>query len=282
MGSANETDKIRDVVEGIGDSCRRILGSFAPSPRMVPSHVSDFSRANDPETSHFRSCEGLACPGDACLSATPEEPHPQLRRWRRNKHRQLARTPRRRGNRWNRVSTRKDVGEGTGPRVGLQDGRPDDFLATMSDVTRPSRRDAPHSVTRSRFTAVPGPYSESLFSPRDHATAPVKCDTRPPCCHGDASATQRPDSAAPKRRQFQTDTTWIYLPGRLIDISVRRGHLLGLDTQDPDVVLKTRRQDFANGIDELKSVKRLGQTVQHALYCKELSKLRRILIASGA
>ncbi|KYN42297.1 hypothetical protein ALC56_03435 [Trachymyrmex septentrionalis] len=99
--------------------------------------VSGFSRANDPRNS--RSCEGLAC-----LPARDDV-----------------------GTGRNRVSTRKDVGEGVGPRVGLQDGRPDDFLATMSDVTRPSRRDAPHSVTRSRFTAVPGPYSEeSLLSTR--------------------------------------------------------------------------------------------------------------------
>lgn len=63
----------------------------------------------------------------------------------------------------------------------------------------PGRRRPCVRRTASRHTALthcsaPIPaVSASLFSPRDHATAPVKRDTRPPCCHGDVDAAWQRD-----------------------------------------------------------------------------------------
>ncbi|KYM87046.1 hypothetical protein ALC53_03663 [Atta colombica] len=50
--------------------------------------------------------------------------------------------------------------------VGLQDGWPDDFLATMSDVTRPSRRDAPLGHSEPIHNGLRTVLRESLLSTR--------------------------------------------------------------------------------------------------------------------
>lgn len=114
---------------------------------------------------------------DACLSATPEGPHPRLWRSRRNAHRQRARTHARTHEQVeeSRLATRKDRGgeEGIadrgrgirrvtrnaifthGMRASSRYRAPGRSAAPLprddvSDAARPSRRDTPHSLTARR------------------------------------------------------------------------------------------------------------------------------------